>query len=114
MPERYRVIKAHDPEFPEPWTVRKGERLRFEGRETESVGWIWCTDDAGEARWVPKTWVEIEGDSCVMKRDYNSTGLGVGVGEVLTVELEESGWAWVTKESGESGRVPLVNLGTGT
>jgi hypothetical protein len=29
MPEGYRVIKAHDPEFPEPWTVRKGERLRL-------------------------------------------------------------------------------------
>jgi hypothetical protein len=114
MPERYRVIKAHDPEFPEPWTVGKGERLRFERRETESAGWIWCTDDAGEDRWVPENWVEIEGDSCVTKRDYNSTELGVEVGEALTVEFEGSGWAWVTKESGESGWVPLVNLGTAT
>jgi hypothetical protein len=37
--------------------------------------------------------VEIEGDSCAMKRDYNSTELVVEVGEALPVEFEESGWA---------------------
>jgi hypothetical protein len=69
-------------------------------------------NDWGKSAWVPQNWVEIEGDSCVMKRDYNSTELAADVGEVLTVEFEESGWAWVTKEGSESGWVPLVNLGT--
>ncbi len=59
-------------------------------------------------------WVEIRGDSCVMKRDYDATELSVEVGEVLTVEFEESHWAWATKESGESGWVPLENLDTDT
>lgn len=86
--------------------------LRFETRETESPGWVWCTDDPGEAWWVPERWVEIEGDSCVMKRHYNSAELAVDVGEVVTVELEESGWAWARKESGESGWVPLDELDT--
>jgi hypothetical protein len=63
--------------------------------------------------WVHENWVEIDGVSCVITRDYNSTELAVDVGEVLTVEFEESGWAWVTKEGGENGWVPLVNLGGG-
>jgi len=29
---------------------------------------------------VPENWVEIEGDSCVMKRDYDATELSVGGG----------------------------------
>ena len=79
-------------------------------RETEWPGWIWCTNDSGKSAWVPENWVEIEGDSCVMKRDYDSTELSVEAGEVLSVESEESGWAWATKEGRESGWVPLENL----
>lgn len=114
MPERYRVLEAYQPEFSDRWTVRKGERLRFERRETEWRGWIWCTDSSGQARWVPENWVEIEGNSCVMKRDYDSTELSIDVGQVLTVEFEEGDWAWVTKESGEGGWVPCENPDTET
>ncbi|MGB3905715.1 MAG: SH3 domain-containing protein [Anaerolineae bacterium] len=112
MPETYRVIKAHRCPDPDPLIVRKGDRLRFERRETEWAGWIWCTDSSGKRAWVPENWVEIEGDSCVMKRDYNAIELSVEVGEALTVEFEESGRAWVTKDSGESGWVPSEHLDT--
>jgi len=101
MAETYRVIKAHQSPDPDPLTVRKGERLSFERRETEWPGWIWCTDNSGKGAWVPEKWVEIEGDSCVMKRDYVATELAVDVGEVLTPEFEESGWAWATTVTGE-------------
>ena len=111
MPHTYRVTKPHQSPGPEPWIVRQGERLSFERRETEWPGWIWCTDVSGKSGWVPENWVDIEGDSCVMKRDYVATELSVDVGEVLTPEFEESGWAWATKEGGESGWVPLDHLG---
>jgi len=78
--------------------------------ETEWPEWIWCTNDAGKSDWVPENWVEIEGESCVMKRDYNAVELSVEVGEVVTIDFEESGWAWATKEGGESGWVPLDHL----
>ena len=82
---------------------RKRNRLRREGerRETECLGWIWCTNDGGKSARVPENWVEIEGDSRVMKRDYDATELSVGVGAVLTLEFEESGWAWATTVTGE-------------
>jgi hypothetical protein len=51
-------------------------------------GWIWCTDNAGEARWVPEPWVEFESDSCVVKHDYNAAEMSVEVGEVVTVAFE--------------------------
>jgi len=111
MPETLRVIKPHQPSDADALTARKREHLSFERRETEWPGWIWGTNMAGRGGWVPENWVEIDGGSCVMKRDYNATELSVEVGEVLTVEFEESGWAWVTKEGGESGWVPLEHLG---
>ena len=110
MPETYRVITPHQSTDPDPLIVGRGDCLGFERRETVWPGWIWCTTDSGKSAWVPENWVEIEGDSCVMKRDYDATELSLEVGETVTVEFEESSWAWVTKQSGESGWVPLENL----
>lgn len=38
-------------------------------RETDWPGWIWCTNDSGKSTWVPESWVQIDGDSCVLRRD---------------------------------------------
>jgi hypothetical protein len=59
---------------------------------------------------VPERWVEFDGDFCILQRDYEAVELSVDVGEILTVEFTESGWAWATRESGQSGWVPLENL----
>ena len=55
-------------------------------RETEWPGAIWCANDSGKSTWVPESWVQIDGDSCVLKRDYDATALSVVAREVLTVE----------------------------
>jgi len=66
--------------------------------------------DGGEPRWVPENWVEIEGEQCVLRRDYTATELSVEEGETVTVLLMESGWGWATKNGGQSGWVPLGHL----
>ena len=59
---------------------------------------------------MPKNWVEVEGEQCVLQRDYTATEPNVEEGETVTVLLMESGWGWATKESGQSGWVPLECL----
>ncbi|HUW96528.1 MAG TPA: SH3 domain-containing protein [Anaerolineae bacterium] len=54
--------------------------------------------------------MEKEGECCVLQRPYTATELNVEEGETVTVLLMESGWGWVTNESGQSGWVPLENL----
>ena len=56
--------------------------------ETEWLGWIWCTDSSRKSAWVPRDWVEIEGDSRAMKRDYDAVELSADKGEMLTVEFD--------------------------
>lgn len=114
MHKSFRVVKPYQAAYPEPWTVRKGEHLKFERRESEWEGWIWCTDPTGGSAWVPENWVEIEGEFCILKRDYRSAELSVDEGEIITAESAESGWVWATKESGESGWVPLEHLAAHT
>ena len=59
---------------------------------------------------MPKNWVEVERDLCVLQRDYTATELSVEEGETVTVLLMESGWGWATNASGDSGWVPLDHL----
>ena len=110
MSETYRVIKSYQSPYTAPLTLPKGQRLSWEPRECEWPGWIWCTTDAGESRWMPKNWVEVEGEQCVVQRDYTATELNVEEGETVTVLLMESGWGWATNESGQSGWVPMEQL----
>ena len=113
MSERYRVVMSYESPYTEPLTLRKGERLRWEPRECEWPGWMWCTTEGGETRWVPESWVENEGENCVLLRDYTATELSVEEGGTVTVLLMESGWGWATKESDQSGWVPLEYLAVG-
>jgi hypothetical protein len=107
---RYRVIADHDAAYPEPLTLRAGERVRYERRETEWKGWLWCTSDAGMTGGVPDAWLELDGPVAVARRDYCARELTVRPGTVLTGSLIESGWLWVTTEAGATGWVPLSVL----
>ena len=110
MSERYRVVKSYESPYTEPLTLPKGERLRWEPRECEWPGWMWCTTEGGETRWVPESWVENEGENCVLLRDYTATELSVEEGETVTVLLVESGWGWATNECGLGGWVPMEHV----
>ncbi|HUS70473.1 MAG TPA: hypothetical protein VM075_06840 [Anaerolineae bacterium] len=91
MSDKHRVARSYESPYTVPLAMHKGERLRWEPRECEWPGWIWCATDSGESRWVPESWVEK--------------------GETVAVLLMESGWGWATHESGQSGWVPLEYLG---
>ena len=104
---RFFVVRAYQTPLGRSWVVRKGERVRFERRKTDFEGWIWCIKESGESAWVPESWVEIEGGTCVFLRDYDSTELNVERGDVVDGELKASGWLWATNNRGDEGWVPL-------
>jgi hypothetical protein len=106
----FKVIKAHEASFPNPVRTRKGDVLAAEERKTLWEGWLLCTNQQGGEVWVPKNFVDWQGNTAVMQRDYDSTELTVTVGEELVGEEEAAGWVWVTNQAGESGWVPLDNL----
>ena len=106
----YRVIKAYESDYTEPWHMIKGEILNIGERDSEWDGWVWCTNRNGESRWVPESFVERKEDTCTALRDYESTELCVQVGEVLSAGEEESGWAWCTNKAEQSGWVPVESL----
>jgi hypothetical protein len=113
MPEKgirrrpYRVIADHIDLPSKVLRFKAGEVLSFERRPTEWEGWLFCTDRQGATGWVPENWLALEGDMCKARKDYDSSELEVRKGEVIHVDLVESGWALATNVSGEKGWVPL-------
>ncbi len=106
----YLVKRSYTAAYPESLVIRQGTRIRFERKPTEWPGWIWCTVESGKSAWVPEAWVEINGNCCVLKRDYDSRELTVQPGDALEVVFTESGWGWVRNREGREGWVPLDRI----
>lgn len=105
-----RVIENYESPYTDPFIVTKGEILSIGEKESEWAGWIWCTNKFGESRWVPENYLEIHGNTCKAKQDYNATELSVKVGEELIIVKEEAEWYWVISQQGKEGWVPKRNV----
>ena len=108
---RRRIAKSHEPEEITILVGAKGDRLTYERKPSVYLGWIWCTAASGIAAWLQESWVEIHGDYCFLLKDYNSRELPVQSDDLVAVEFEESGWAWVHSSKYGTGWVPLDCLG---
>ena len=104
---RFRVIADYDAAYPEPITLQAGDRVRYERRESEWEGWLWCTSDSGASGWVPEAWLTVSDSFAVARRDYTARELTVRSGMLIAGSLTESGWIWAKTDAGVSGWVPL-------
>lgn len=105
-----RVVTDYVSAFPNPITVKAGERLTIEDRETEWSGWLWCTATSGASGWVPADYVRRSAHTGTARRDYDATELTVKKGERLTVIEEVASWYWCRSERGSLGWVPKQNV----
>lgn len=110
MMKKCRVIEDYISPYTEPWKMVRGEILSIGEKDTEWTGWIWCTNKDGESRWVPESYLELQGNSGKAKQDYDSTELSVKIGEELIIEKEESDWYWVKNQQGKWGWVPIKHV----
>ncbi len=108
--KKCRVIEDYESPYTDPLIITKGETLTIGEKESEWLGWIWCTNKFGESRWVPEKYLEIDRNMCKLLQDYNATELTITVGEELIIEKEEAEWFWVTNQQGKSGWVPIKHV----
>jgi hypothetical protein len=104
---KYIAHKAHQPDSEIGMHLKAGDGLTWERRSTPYAGWIWCTAITGETGWVPESWLEFDGGTCLLLRDYDSTELTIKPGDVLQGKLIESGWLYASNQQNVTGWVPL-------
>lgn len=105
-----RVVLAYEACYPDPLTVSAGELVHVGRRDEEWPGYVWCTTREGKAGWVPEGYLEQDGSTGRLRCDYSARELSVRPGELLTVEVEESGWLWARNPAGERGWVPARHV----
>ncbi len=116
MPLRYEqpipalVIADYTTKFVDPLKLHEGDKVTLGQKDPEYPGWIWCTDSRGKSGWAPESFIEIDGSSGVMRRDYDATELSVTVGDTVTILSQESGWYWCRTSRGEIGWLPKENV----
>ena len=72
--------------------------------------WVWCKGQNNNQAWVPKQYLEIEGNTGRFVTDYNALELSVAAGEMVKVYETINGFGMTEKQNGERGWVPLRNL----
>jgi len=107
LPKRVRVIEPHITSDPNPVRFRAGDVLGVGHRDQQWTSYVWCTDQAGRAGWVPDSYFRMTGPhEAVALRDYDATELTVARGDVLDVLDEAGGWYLCRSALGVSGWVP--------
>lgn len=111
----WRVIGAHQSEYPEPISVSKGALLtvgeRYEGEE-DWPDWLFCHSPGQQGGWVPAQLIETMANGAARAReDYTARELDVQPGDRLRGARRINGWIWCERFDGTaSGWVPLAKL----
>lgn len=107
LPKRVRVTVTHVTSDPNPVRFRAGDVIGVGHRDQLWKAYVWGTDQAGRAGWVPDAFLEMTtAHEAVALRRYDATELTVGKGDLLDVLEEAGGWYLCRTASGHSGWLP--------
>ena len=105
------VVAGYETQYPDPLTISAGDDLKIlKTIDDEWPGWVFCEGKSGKRGWVPENGINIAGDAAVAQKGFVAREVSVMEGEIVRIENVESGWAWVTNMTNETGWVPLKNL----
>jgi len=105
------VVTGYETQYPDPLAMEPGDQLKIlKRRDDQWPGWVFCESQSGKQGWVPENRIKIDADNAVAQQSYVAREVSVMEGEIVRIEKLESGWAWVTNMTNETGWVPLKNL----
>jgi len=107
QPQRVRVVASHVTSDPDPVRFRTGDTISTGHHDQQWTAYVWATDQAGHAGWVPDAYIEMtSAKEGIARRDYDGTELTVAKNELLDVLDEAGGWYLCRNSTGHSGWVP--------
>lgn len=108
-----KVLEDYEVAYPNPIRLSVGDKVQVTKRETNPdwLGWVFCIDKHGVSGWVSEKYLNIDGPSAEVLRNYDASELAVKAGENVYCLVEEFGWAWVRNAQNLEGWIPIKNLG---
>ncbi len=65
-----RIITAYEAAYPDPLVMKAGDELTTGEKTGPWKGWVWCTNEHGQSRWIPENYVAKKGGECTMRCDF--------------------------------------------
>lgn len=116
MSTTLKALRRYTPPEREPIVLEPGQTVLVGEEDTEHpqwVNWVWCTPISGDsAGWVPRQYLNIEGETGTATRYYSARELHVETGDRLALKYRLNGWAWCEDAGGRRGWVPLEVFGS--
>ena len=103
------VVAGYDAKHSDQMMIDVGQELTVL-KSDEWPGWLLCQNSIGKQGWVPEKIVKITGGSAVAQESHDAHEISMQEGEIVRIEKIETGRAWVTDMTNETGWVPLKNL----
>lgn len=103
------VVAGFDAKYPEQMAIDAGQELTVIHGD-DWPGWLLCQNADGKQGWVPEKIVKITGGTAVAQQPHDAREISMQEGEIVRIERIETGRAWVTDMTNETGWVPLKNL----
>jgi hypothetical protein len=103
------VSVPYERPYEDPISLKAGAHVLIDSektKETDILGWSWCTGPDSRQGWVPNAWITHQHGSAQIVRDFSALELTVNVGDRVTLHHSESGFVFVTHEDGAVGWVP--------
>ncbi|WP_067841490.1 SH3 domain-containing protein [Amphibacillus sediminis] len=107
--KRYIVIKPYTSCYPDPITLKKGDKVYYGKEDTEYPNWIYCKSLITEKEgWVPKQILTspLEGNISIVKEDYSAHELTVKKQDRLFSQKELNNWLYCRTDDLEWGWIP--------
>jgi hypothetical protein len=112
-PERFTVVTDYRSPYPNSIAFRKDEKVAI-GQEFKGdpawEKWVWCTGANDKQAWVPQQYLNIDGGTGTLKKDYDAKELSVKVGERVIVHNIVNGFGMAEKTNGMRGWVALKHM----
>ena len=103
------VVAGFDAKYPDQMMIDEGQELTVM-KNDEWPGWLLCQNSSGKQGWVPEKIVKITTGKAVAQESHDTREISMQEGEIVRIEKIETGRAWVTDMTNETGWVPLKNL----
>lgn len=109
MDPKITIRESYTSAFSNPIRICSGETVTVAEEYHGDPGWknwIWCThQQTGKQGWVPKQYLEINGNQARVLADFNARELTVNRGDRVYKIITINGWAWVERDQ-EYGWIP--------
>ena len=102
-----RAVAAWEPSDRAPIVLGVADTVTVGRRDTDWPGFVWCTDSAGVAGWVPEELLATIGTGrAEATENYSAVELAVQPGSEVVGHRVIAGWRWCVAHDGAEGWVP--------